>query len=162
MLLLLTWSLTFPCVNKSWRGKASGMTRKHTNSGNVSSIYGEFLGWRGVSGVVLFSLGSLGFIFSLSPLGQRESFCSVVLPCRPWQICEKGVPGRDWEIHPPMHSPPHPLTSWLICPPPCWSKNPKNWSSWSKTPKTIFPTLHRVSSACELIALLIISSFLQV
>lgn len=41
MLLLLTWSLTFLCVNKSWRGKAFGMTREHTNAGNVSSIYGD-------------------------------------------------------------------------------------------------------------------------
>lgn len=139
MLLLLTWSLTFPCVNKSWRGKASGMTRKHTNSGNVSSIYGEFLGWRGVSGVVLFSLGSLGFIFSLSPLGQRESFCLVVLPCRPWQICKKGVPGRTGRfillcIHLPIHSP----LGWSVHPH-ADPKTPKTDLADLKPPKLYSP-----------------------
>lgn len=51
----------------------------------------------------------------LCTLWAGENLCASALQAMA-NLLEEEVPGRDWEIHPPIHSQPHPLTSWLFCP----------------------------------------------
>lgn len=159
MLLLLRWSLT--CVQINLEGEKPLGCPGNTQMLEMSHPF--MVNWISKLERSEWSCSVFTWVFRfcvqawLCTLWGRENlFVCVLLALQAMEnLLEEEVPGRDWEIHPPIHSPLHPLTSWLICPLPC-NKLIQNLQNYIPCSSLSLFSLRADSR------LAIISSFLQV